>query len=230
MSSESGSTAPRTGPSEEPTLFSGFRKKTYRLEDLSRHLAALVPRMPDVLSVWGRKRVDPLFREEIMVAVARTNECRFCNFVHGQWALVEGLTEDGLERIGRADGSDQNPERGLALDYAQALAAGDFGPVPADLERRVQEHFSEGRRRDIETVARVMTVANLSANTLDALLSRGKGVPSGHSRLVDELVIGAGFFLVYPVMMVVLAVMQRRSPFSVYQDFVRSQKAPESAA
>jgi AhpD family alkylhydroperoxidase len=224
MSRQPGSTvSTRSDTSGKPNPFGGFRKNTYRLEELFQHLAALVPRTPDVLSVWIRKRMDPLFREEIMVAVARTNDCRFCNFVHGQWALAEGLTEESLERIGQPGREAQDPKRGLAQDYAQALAAGDFGTVPSELEREMRKHFSKDQRRDIEAVARVMTVANRSANTLDALLSRRKGVPSGHSRLLDEMVIGAGFSLVYPVMMVVLAVMQRRSPVSVYRDFVRSQ-------
>jgi len=216
------STSPRRNTSHEPNPFGGFRKKTYRLGELIRDLAALVPRLPVILSVWVRKRMDPLFREEIMVAVARTNECRFCHFVHGQWALAEGAGQAGRQGIGEESGRDEDPARGLALAYAQALASCDFGAVPADLERQVRELFSEGRRREIETVARVMTVANLSANTFDALLSRKKGIPSGHSRLVDELVIGAGFLLVYPVMIGVLAVLQRRSPSAVWRDFLRS--------
>ena len=76
----------------------------------------------------------------------------------------------------------------------------------------------------VETVARVMTLANLSANTMDAFLARLRGNPSGHSRIPDELVIGAGFVLVYPIMMVVLGVMQRRSPVAVFRDFLDSQK------
>jgi len=206
--------------------FGGFRKKTYRLGEVLRDLAALVPRLPGIYAVWVRKRVPPALREEIMVAVARTNECRFCTFVHGQWALAEGVSPDELERIGAADGPGGDPNRRLALAYAGALASAGFGPVPAELEDEVRRECGEVRARDLETVARVMTLANLSANTLDALLARRKGCPSGHSRPVDELVIGAGFLLVYPVMMGVLAVMQRRSPLAVYRDFVRSQQAP----
>ena len=213
-------TSPKQGP------FGGFRKKTYRLGELVRQLAVLVPRTPAIVAVWVRKRLDPLFREEIMVAVARTNACRFCNFIHGQWALTAGLTPEELERVGRAGGPSPDPERSLALDYAQALAAADFGAVPEELERQVRERFGEERQRDIETVARVMTLANLSANTLDALLSRARGVPSGHSRLIDELVIGAGFLVVYPVMILLLAVMQRRSPWSVWRDFLQSRQDP----
>jgi len=230
MNLDSGHTAARMEPAAAANPFGGFRKRTYRLEELGRQAAALVPRLPDIFSVWVRKRMAPLFREEIMVAVARVNGCRFCNFVHGQWALAQGLDEGELGRIGRGGGPGGDPGRLLALDYAQALAQADFGPVPSDLERDVQERFTGRERSEIETVARVMTVANRCANTLDALLSRRRGVASGHSRPVDEWVIGAGFFLVYPVMMGVLAVMQRRSPLSVYRDFVRSQKAPPDPA
>ncbi len=229
MSSDPGNASAHPPPSQTGNPFSGFPKKTYRLKELFRDLAALVPRLPGIYSIWVRKRVPPRFREEIMVAVARTNECRFCNFIHGQWALSEGLSQDELERIGMANGPGADPAHSLALSYVQALASAGFGPVPEELAKEMRAVYNETQIRDLDTVARVMTLANLSANTLDALLSRRKGNPSGHSRPVDELVIGAGFFLVYPLMMVVLAVMQRRSPLSVYRDFVQSQQPQETS-
>ena len=53
----------------------------------------------------------------------------------------------------------------------------------------MRDAYTEKEITDIEIVARVMTFSNLSANTLDALLSRFKGVPAAGSRALDELVI-----------------------------------------
>ncbi len=204
--------------------FGGFRKRTYRLGELASHLNALSSHMPRIYAIWIRKRMTPLLREEIMVAVARTNACRFCNFVHSQWALHEGLSRDELNRIGRTEGDGPDPAREQALSFAQALASQNFAPLPEEMEEEISKTLSMAEREDIETVARVMTVANRCANTVDAFLSRCKGSPSSHSRLVDELVIGSGFLLVYPLMMVVLALMQKRSPLSVFRDFAGSQE------
>jgi len=180
----------------------------------------------DIYAIWVKKRLDPMFREEIMVAVARANSCRFCDFVHGQWALAQGLQEEDLARIGsRSEPQEGKSERALALAFAQALASGDFALVDPAPAGTMRERFGETATRDVETVARVMTLANLSANTADAFFSRLKDNPSTHSRLADELILGAAFALVYPLMMVVLAVLQRRTPLAVLRDFLRF-KAP----
>lgn len=52
-----------------------------------------------------------------------------------------------------------------------------------------EERLSEVKRREVEVVARVMTVANRCANTLDALVARRSGAPAQDSRLLDEVVI-----------------------------------------
>ena len=143
--------------------------------------------------------------------------------MHGQWALAQGLSEEELARIGDGNGIGTAPaDRELAFSYAQALSSGDFAPVAPEQESEMTKRFGWPATRDVETVARVMTLANRSANTVDALVSRLRGNPAAASRLADELVIGAAFALVYPMMIIVLAFLRRRSPLALLRDFANA--------
>jgi hypothetical protein len=52
----------------------------------------------------------------------------------------------------------------------------------------------------------------VSANTLEALRSRRRGRPVAHSRLVDEVAIGAGVALAIPPVAAYLMLWRRRPP------------------
>ena len=208
------------GKALKGNYFGGYRKKCYRLGEFLMDLGALFPRTTDIWAIWARRRVDPLFREEIMTAVARTNECRLCTYVHTEWALSAGMPEGDHAGIVGSEPSSSDQDKGLAFSYAEILASSDFRNVPAEFQREVLRIYGATGCRDIETLARVMTIANRSFNTSEALFSRMKGKPSGHSRLVDELLIGVGFALLYPVVMLMVSFLQRRSPIAVLRGFL----------
>ena len=88
----------------------------------------------------------------------------------------------------------------IGLDEKTALAA--------DVENRLAAH---------EDVARVMTVANRVANTLNALSDRRRGRPIPGSRLPDELLINFLFLPGAWLGTLVAALRQRKSPFAVWR-------------
>ena len=208
------------GKALQGNYFGGYRKKCYRLGEFLMDLGALFPRAADIWAIWARRRVDPLLREEIMTAVARTNECRLCTYVHTEWALSAGMPEGDRAGIEGSELVSSDPDKGLAISYAEILASSDFRKVPEELQREVLSIYGATGCRDIETVARVMTIVNRAFNTSEALFSRMKGKPSGHSRLVDELLIGIAFALLYPVVMLMVAFLQRKSPIAVVRGFL----------
>ena len=203
------------------TVFGLFRKRTYRLPELARDVIALGPRAPGALGIWFGHRMDPATREAIMVAVARANACRYCSFVHREWALAVGLPDDDLARIEGMDADSFDRERWLAATYGQSTITGDLSP---EIEREASEVFDAATLRDIETVARVMTIMNRSGNTVDALLSRLGGTPTGGSRLPDEVVLTILMLLVGPPVILSLSLGRREAPWSVLRrldDFAR---------
>ena len=149
-------------------------------------------RLLDVAVIWGGRRLDPKLREEVMLAVAQANACRLCTLAHRRWALAEGVTDAELAAL-----ENQEPERfgrrtWAAIAWADARARASLGPVPAEFEDELARYYSAAERDDLDLVTTVMTVANRSANTFDALLARLRGRPVPGSRLLDELLIATG--------------------------------------
>lgn len=166
-----------------------FHKKTYSLRRLLADVAALVIRAGDVVDMTAA--MEPALREQVMLAVARTNACRYCVFAHTDAGRHAGLTDADLARLEGMDPADFNRGSWSAIAYARALAEADFGPLDADVVGTVVAEHGEDGRRHIETASRVMTVSNLAGNTVDALLSRLRGDPAPGSRAVDEVVISS---------------------------------------
>jgi AhpD family alkylhydroperoxidase len=196
-----------------------FGKKTYQLGAVLRDIATLLPRSGDLLRIYLFKDMSPALREAIMVAVARANECRYCSFAHREWALSAGLEADELAQVEHGEGAKLDRATTLAVQYARALVRQEFGRVPLELEASLDSTFSLRERRDIETVARMMTIANLSGNTVDALLARLSGNAVEDSRLPDELVLSAVFAAVAPVVVLLLGSMRGRSPLAMLNAF-----------
>ena len=145
-----------------------------------------------------------------MLAVAQANACRWCTLAHRRWALAEGVTDAELAAL-----EDHDPERfdrrtWAAIAWADARARADLGPVPVEFERELGRYYSPPERDDLDLVTIAMTIANRSANTFDALLARLRGRPVPTSRLLDELLIGAGAAMSIPPVAAYLALARRR--------------------
>ena len=192
--------------------------RTYRVPDLCRDLFSVITRVPSLLSIWGGGRLPRVVREKVIVAVAQANACRMCEHAHTRMALEAGVTDAELAALERMDAQSLDRRTWLALAYARERAKADFALAPDPEPRRALE--SElGRQtvRDVEDVARVMTVANRIANTLNALSDRRRGCPVPGSRLADELVINILFLPGAWLGTLVAAVRQRKSPFAVWR-------------
>jgi AhpD family alkylhydroperoxidase len=167
-------------------------------------------RLPDVLAIWGRRRLDPKLREEVMLAVAQANACRWCTLAHRRWALAEGVSDAELASLENQDPGQFDRRTWAAIAWADARARADLGPVPAEFEAELARYYSATERDDLDLVTTVMTIANRSANTFDALLARLGGRPVPGSRLLDELLIGTGVALSIPPVAAYLALTRRR--------------------
>jgi AhpD family alkylhydroperoxidase len=163
-----------------------------------RETAALSARTPDLIAIWGRERLDPRLREEVMLAVAQANACQWCTLAHRRWALAEGVTDEELAAIEGQDSECFDRRTWAAIAWAQARTRTDLGPVSEELEAELARHYDASERADLELVTRAMGIANLTANTFDALLDRLRRRPVAGSHLVDELAIGSVVALAIP--------------------------------
>ena len=192
--------------------------RTYRVAELIRDLGMVVIRLPSLLSIWMGRHLPSALREQVIVAVAQANACRMCEHAHTRMALEAGVTDAELAALENMDERTLDRRVWLALAYARERVKADFVPCPDDeQQRRLARELGVQTLSDIEDVARVMTVANRIANTLNALGDRLRGHPIPQSRLADELVINVLFLPGAWLGTLVAAARQRKSPFEVWR-------------
>ena len=135
-------------------------------------VAAVGCRAGTLAAVFLRGRLDERERERIMVAVSRVNACRGCTFVHERWALNAGVSAEELRTIELGELAALPDRSRAAVAYAAALAEHRFRrPPPDDVAAAVASQLSPTERSAVEAVARLIALANLSANTVHAILA-----------------------------------------------------------
>lgn len=208
-------------------IFDVFNKRTYTVAQLRADLRRVNWKIG--ADVWLRHAVDRQTREAIMLAVSHAHDCRYCTFVHREWALRTGLPLSVISGIeAPADphqeqtlGSPHDPQW-LATTYAEALARADFGPVSPLLDTAATVAFDSAHRSRIETIARIITILNRSTNTFDALLARLSRHPADNSRLHDELAVSLFAWVVTFPLFVTAALLRRESARHLLRRFRRS--------
>ncbi len=191
--------------------------RTYTLGELGRDLAGLVPRLPALWSIWVGGRLPRALREQVVVAVAQANACRMCEHAHTRMALEAGVSDAELAALERMDEAAFDRRTWLAVAHAREQVRTDFAEPPPDEQAELERALGARTVRDVEQVARVMTVANRVANTLNALSDRRRGQPVPGSRLGDELVINVLFLPGAWLGTLIAAIRQRKSPFAVWR-------------
>lgn len=192
--------------------------RTYTLPELFTDLRSIFGRLPSLLSIWGGGRLPRALREQVVVAVAKVNACRMCEHAHTRMALEAGVTNAELAALENMDEAVFDRRTWLAIAHARQRTQSDFAPVlePASEDALIGE-LGHQTYSDVEDVARVMTVANRIANTLNALSDRRRGRPIPGSRFWDELFINILFLPGAWMGTLVAALRQRKSPFAVWR-------------
>jgi AhpD family alkylhydroperoxidase len=180
--------------------------------------AALLRRASDIKAIWFDRRLDPAFREELMVSVAAANSCRQCSYAHREWALIEGLPPDELAALEGRDAESFDERTWAAVAWVHALAADDFTDVPEAIDANFRAQFTPQEQADIEVVAQTMTWMNQISNTVDAAVERMKGSPVPGSGVLSEVEAVVLYGLAVPPLILWMSVKEGRRPMQ----FVRS--------
>ncbi|MBT8468517.1 MAG: carboxymuconolactone decarboxylase family protein, partial [Deltaproteobacteria bacterium] len=162
---------------------SGQVPRVYTVPELVADLGSVLMRAPALWAIWMRGRLPRALREQIIVAVARVNACRMCEHAHTRMALEAGVSDAELAALEGMDPSAFNRRTWLAIGHARERTKAEFAPIVEDASQKdLGEALDAQTRNDVEDVARVMTVANRIANTLNALPDRCRGKPVPESR------------------------------------------------
>lgn len=139
-------------------------------------LAGVARRALPLGRVYLRGDLEPELRERIMVAVSHANACRGCSLVHERWAIRAGVGAEELESIGLGELAALDERSRAAVLYATAAAEARFRePVPAEVAAVASEQLTETELAAVDAVARAMALANLTANTAEALAAKLSG-------------------------------------------------------
>ena len=174
-------------------------------------------RRRDLWAIYGQGRLDPQFREQIMLSAAAADDSRQCSFAHREWARAVGLPEEDLAALEGLDFSKFDDRRWAAFNWAQAYARNDLGEIPADVESNFRHHFDAQERADIELAARSMYWLNETSNTVDAFLARLRREPYPTSSAWIELLAIIVYAVCVPILITWLSLRQRRNPVTVFR-------------
>jgi AhpD family alkylhydroperoxidase len=167
-----------------------FPRRTATPVSLAPWLLEIGLRLPGLLSSYTRPNVlDPRTRERVILAVTEVNGCRYCAWIHGNWADFLG---DGISRLDAEE---------AVLTYARACADAGKPLDPAPLRERGLPAASVQAVR--ATVAQI-EVSNLVGNTVDGLIARlTRKRPLDPLGALQELaVVGAAIPLAIPMVAV----------------------------
>jgi AhpD family alkylhydroperoxidase len=192
--------------------------RVYSLRELFKDLGTLIRRVPALISIWIGGRLPRDLREKVIVAVAQVNACKMCEHAHTRMALEAGVSDAELAALENMDEGAFDRRSWLALAHARDRTKSGFAPI-TDVASRdaLANEIGAQTVDDVEDIARVMTMANRVANTLNALSDRRRGEAIPGSRFVDELVINIMFLPGAWLGTLIAAGRQRKSPFAVWR-------------
>jgi AhpD family alkylhydroperoxidase len=179
---------------------------------------ALLRRAGDLRAIYVDRRLDPGFREKVMLAVAGANACRQCSFAHREWALAEGVSEEELAALEGLDPEAFDARTWAAIAWVQAFARSDLDEVPDAIDRNFREHFTDQEQADIQLAARTMYWANEISNSVRSGIKRAKRTPVTGSTVPRELEALLLYLVGAPVIVGALCVMRRRNPVAMVRD------------
>jgi len=149
-----------------------FNRRTYHsLGDFATDLVAILRQPGELRSLLLSDRLDPAFRERLMLAVTAVNQCRYCSYAHARMALLAGLSAQEIQAL-QDSAIDGAPSEQLpALMYAQHWTEASGEPDPQARQRLISIYGVQAASA-IELTLRLIHAANLLGNTFDYLLYR----------------------------------------------------------
>jgi len=133
-------------------------------------LKFLISNRDQIKSAMNSPKLNPAFRERLMLAVTEVNLCRYCRTFHVGQAKQAGISIEEIAVYLKGTIPDEVPEeQKLAVCYARHWAETDSHPDP-DYIHQVKETYGEDGFQAINMVLRMISMGNLLGNTWDYIL------------------------------------------------------------
>jgi len=149
-----------------------FKKRIYKnLKDVFSDLWFPIRNRSRLREITRKKLISPAFRERLMLAVTAVNGCRYCSYFHTKQALKSGITAEEIRGLLAGDVANCPQDEAVAVIYAQHWAESDAHPDP-EAVKRLQQTYGREKTEAINSILRMIRMANLLGNSWDYLIYR----------------------------------------------------------
>ena len=114
-------------------------------------------------SVYPGGVLERRVKELVIITASQTNDCQFCTNSHCDLVDIADIVDEPLAAV--ADPSGLEPRERLAIEYTRA-AMHDSNAVPAALQARLHEHFTDPELVELSFLIGYINMLNLFNNLL----------------------------------------------------------------
>ena len=170
-------------PADDPRLASGAStppkhprqsKRTLTPDNFMKTVANVMASGPVLLEALVKPNIAAALREKLFFAVTSVNDCRYCKWGHTHWAMAQGVPLEEVNQILSHQVESlvaKNPAEAAAILFGQHYAEQLDQFDPESIEN-LRKFYSDAEVAEILAYVRFITLANLTGNTVDAILDR----------------------------------------------------------
>jgi AhpD family alkylhydroperoxidase len=173
-----------------------FSRKIFNFRSLFKDVFYLMSSLPEFGKLKKNKDIPDTFREKIMTVVSAVNGCVYCIWFHAKVSVKSGIPSKEVKQyLGLQFGTIASDFEINALLFAQHYAETNRNPDD-EMLKIFFEFYGDKTARHIILIIRMIFFGNLYGNTLDAFISRIKGLKAEKSNVLFEFFF---FFFNFPV-------------------------------
>jgi AhpD family alkylhydroperoxidase len=152
----------------------GKAKRTLTPDNFLKTVANVMSSGPVLLESLVRPNISAALREKLFLAVTSVNDCRYCRWGHTHWAMAQGVPLEEVNQIlsHQLESLEaKDPAEAAAILFAQHYAEqlDQFDPEAIE---NLRKYYSDAEVAEVLAYVRFITLANLTGNTVDAILDR----------------------------------------------------------
>ncbi|MBD3350621.1 MAG: carboxymuconolactone decarboxylase family protein [Candidatus Lokiarchaeota archaeon] len=165
-----------------------FNKRIYNFKLFMRDLVRGFHAILKLQKIPKKYHVSRRLSEKIMMAVTSVNGCRFCSWVHTEMALKSGCSIAEIKEILQSDFNNCADDEAIALAFAQHFAENRGKPTKEAL-RKLVDFYGIQKSESILSYIYMITIGNLTGNTIDAFEARLRGELIEDGNLLFEFLV-----------------------------------------
>ncbi len=176
-----------------------FGRKIFTFSGFFKDLFFIISAAPKFSDLKKNKDVPDSFREKIMTVVSAVNGCVYCLWFHAKMSVKSGIPAQEVKQyLNLQFGTIATDFEINALLFAQHYAETNRNPDD-EMLKKLFDFYGQKTAQHIILIIRMIFFGNLYGNTLDAFISRIKGVKAENSNVLFEFFF---FFFNFPVYLV----------------------------